>query len=135
MKAKQKCLSVKTDFEKESHQSLYKENTEIQVAALIAEHNLPFSLASPLIHLIQSRAPTSTAEKAILTQLKVSDTKCTFIVRQDLGLYFAEELVKKLRGTKFSIIPDETTDVSTEKQLGIVVLYCNDEKIETHSFF
>ena len=49
------------------------------------------------------------------------------------------ELVKISRKTYFSIIPDETTDVSTEKQLGICVVYCeqldkNDLKIVTRFF-
>ncbi|CAB4041371.1 Hypothetical predicted protein [Paramuricea clavata] len=48
------------------------------------------------------------------------------------------ELVEILRKSKsyFSIIPDETTDVSTEKQLGICVVYFDesDMKIVTRFF-
>ena len=46
------------------------------------------------------------------------------------------ELTKILRKSYFSIIPDETTDVSTEKQLGICVIYFdeNDMKIVTRFF-
>ena len=129
-KAKEACKSVKTAFQHQTDQGLYKENTEVQVAAFIAEHNLPFTLSAPLLDLIKSRAPRTSADSATLAQIKLSDTKCVNIVRQGIGLYFAEELVLKLRNTKFSIIPDETTDVSTEKQLGIIVVFWDDENME-----
>ena len=53
-----------------------------------------------------------------------------YIIRQGLGLYFTKDLVEILRASYFSIIPDETTDVSTEKQLGICVAYFNEKTME-----
>jgi len=38
-------------------------------------------------------------------------------------------LTKKLQKTKLSLILDETADVVTEKQLGIVVVYCDAENL------
>lgn len=71
-----------------------------------------------------------------LQQLTMSATKCTNVVRQGLGLYFSRDLVTRLKETKFSIIPDETTDVSTEKQLAICVSYFDYEQCEViYSFY
>ena len=38
-----------------------------------------------------------------------------------------------MKATKFSIIPDETTDVSAEKQLGVVVIYCNSNSVDVYT--
>lgn len=135
MKSKAANMCVKDVFQKQALKSVYKESTEVQVAAFLAEYNLPFTLANPLVHLIKSRAPKNSGEQAALQQLKMSDTKCSNIVRQGLGLYFAKELVTILRKTKFCVIPDEMTDVSTEKQLGVVVKFFDAEKMDVITCF
>jgi hypothetical protein len=56
-------------------------------------------------------------------------------LRQGLGLYFSKHLVEILRKTYFSIIPDETTDVSTEKQLGICVSYFDEKSVRSVTRF
>ena len=63
----------------------------------------------------------------VLKGIHLSATRCTNILRLVLGLYFLRQLVQILRDTYFSIIPHETTDVSTEKQLGICVVYFNEK--------
>ena len=86
--------------------------------------------------LFKSIAPDNGKEVEILKKIHLSATRCTNIIRQGVGLYFQMELTKILRKWYFSIIPDETTDVSTEKQLGICVIYFdeNDMKIVTRFF-
>jgi len=79
--------------------------------------------------LIQSIAPTDSSEKTAFSQIHLNATKCTNIIRQGTGLYFASMLTKKLQKTKLSLILDETADVVTEKQLGIVVVYCDAENL------
>ena len=51
--------------------------------------------------------------------------KC--IVRNALASYFHKKLVEKLKHSFFSIIIDETTDVSTCKQLAIMTRTYHDE--------
>ncbi|CAB3978632.1 E3 SUMO- ligase KIAA1586-like [Paramuricea clavata] len=46
-----------------------------------------------------------------------------------------EDLVQKLRETYFSISPDEMTDVTTEKQLGICVVYFDQQRVQPVSRF
>ncbi len=56
-------------------------------------------------------------------------TKCTNVIRQGTGLYHGKQLVDILRRKKFSMIPDETTDISSEKQLGICVMYVDEDTL------
>ncbi len=86
--------------------------------------------------LFKSVAPKNGKEVEMLKEIYLSATRCTNIIRQGVGLYFQKELVEILRKSYFSIIPDETTDVSTEKQLGICVVYFDekDVKIVTRFF-
>ena len=53
-------------------------------------------------------------------------TECTNVIRLGIGLHYAKELIDILRGKRFSIIPDETTDVSSEKQLAICAMYVDE---------
>jgi hypothetical protein len=66
--------------------------------------------------------------KARITKIYKDDIKCQFNGRFYLAATVLGEteklnLTKKLRETKFSILIDESTDVSTNKQLAIVVRY------------
>lgn len=109
--------------------------TECRIAAFIAENNLPLSLFKSLLDLIKATCPASTWEKDMLQQLKMCATKCTNIIRQGLRFRFSEELIDRLKVTKFSIIPDETTDVSSDKQLAVCVVYFDYEKYESVTSF
>ena len=71
----------------------------------------------------------------MLNSIQLSATRCTNIIRQGLGLFFEKELVEILRKSYFSVIPDETMDVSTEKQLGICVVYFDEKNVETVTRF
>ena len=117
-------------FTQQKENSMFKETFEVQVCAFLAEHNLPLSLISPLVSLFKSTAPVNSKEVEVTKGIHLSTTRCTNILRQGLGLYFSKELVQILRDTFFSIIPDETTDVSTEKQLGIRVVYFDEVAVQ-----
>ncbi len=115
--------------------SSFSTTTEARVCAFLAEHNLPFTIVNPLMSLLKSTIPTNPREVDVLKGIHLSATKCTNILRQGLGLYFSKHLVKILRETYFSIIPDETTDVSTEKQLGICVSYFDEKSVRSVTRF
>lgn len=56
-------------------------------------------------------------------------TKCISIVRNVTGQHCFEELVTTLKDKKFSLLVDESTDVSSIKQLAMIVRYDDQEKI------
>ena len=85
--------------------------TQAKVAAFLSENNLPFSLSPALTELMKSIQPSTQEEARALKNMKLAATKCTNIVREGLGLFFCKDFVDILN-TKFSVIPDEITDVS-----------------------
>ncbi|KAG7173314.1 hypothetical protein Hamer_G026587 [Homarus americanus] len=72
-------------------------------ACLIAEHNLSFTTADHLVHLMKRMFPDS----AIAQGMNMKKKNSTEVVRT-LGRCVTEDLVNKLRERKFSIIVDET---------------------------
>ncbi|KAH6944461.1 hypothetical protein HPB50_003285 [Hyalomma asiaticum] len=70
------------------------------------------------------------------SEFKVFDlhrTKCTAIITNVLFPYFTESMDKQLKGSSYSLMVDESTDISTTKQLCIVVRFLNsaENKIAT----
>jgi len=72
MKSRKGVSSVKALFEQEAQRHCYKETTELQLASFIAEHNLPFTLAKPLLSLVQSTAPQELSQRNSLKHISLS---------------------------------------------------------------
>ena len=90
---------------------------EIQNAALICEHNLPFALADHLVLMQKS----SYSDSKIADHVACSRTKATAIVKNVLGQQQSQDLARILQNNKFSLCLDESTDLSTTKILSLVV--------------
>ena len=69
-------------------------------------------------------------DSKIAVQFKCKRTKSKCIVQNSLAPHFHKELVKKLRTSHFSFIIDETTDVSTHKELTIVTRVFSGKSVE-----
>ncbi|CAB4034933.1 zinc finger MYM-type 1-like [Paramuricea clavata] len=119
-------VSIHTSLQNQDSANVYKEITTAQVAAFIAAHNLPLRLAPFLLDLIKARCPKNSQETNCLRKIEIGATKCTNVIRQGIGLHYAQELIDILRRMRYSIIPDETTDVSSEKQLAVCVMYVDE---------
>lgn len=90
---------------------------EIRIAAFIAEHNLPFTVADHIPNLMRSICKDS----KIAVNLKCAKTKCTGIIKNVTGGINAEKLWNFLKVNKFSLIIDESTDKGCTKHLVLVV--------------
>lgn len=98
---------------------------EMKMAAFVVEHHLPFQAMDHLSDLLTDIFPDS----EIADKFQCKHTKTRAIVKHVLADHFRGELYKKLQKTLFSIIIDETTDISSEKLLAIVVrFFCNKER-------
>ncbi|XP_066963613.1 zinc finger protein 862-like [Macrobrachium rosenbergii] len=75
-----------------------------------------------MVNLCKSMFPDS----AIAQAMSMKRTKCTDLTKA-LGTCISNELVSKLRINKFSVIIDETTDVSSTKCLTIFVKFFDQE--------
>ena len=89
---------------------------EIRLAAFLSEHNISFNVMDHLSDLLPKLFPDSNIANAI--KCKRTKTKC--IIRNALAPHFHQELVNKLCQKPFSLIIDETTDISTHKELALV---------------
>ena len=92
---------------------------EIKVASFLVEHNLPFNLMDHLSDLVTDVFPDS----KIASRFKCKHTKARSVVKHVLADPCREEVIKTLTDTKFSMIIDESTDISAKKQLAVVVRY------------
>lgn len=95
-------------------------NTEAAICSYIVENNLPISSVEPLVELIKALP-----DKSITSQISLGKQKATNIIRSGLRPFYNENLVSELKSNLFSIYIDETTDVSVQKQLAIIVSYCH----------
>lgn len=75
------------------------------------------------------------SDSKVAKNLNMGRTKITSIVKNAMGPHFKDKLVKKLLKSKFSIMVDETTDISSEKTMCIIVRYYDNEERQIVSRF
>lgn len=92
---------------------------ELKLVAFINEHNLPFLLMDHLILLLISIFPDSDVAK----KLKCNRTKATKLTKDCLAQEQLNLVSAILTKQYFSLIIDETTDISTQKSLVLVARY------------
>lgn len=99
---------------------------ELKLTALVAEHNLPFKIMDHLPALCASAFPDSTIAKNI----RIKRKKCTQITVGLLGPVGKLEVIEFIKRNPFSVILDETTDVSCNKCLAVVVRFFKNGKVQ-----
>lgn len=101
------------------------QDSEIRLAAFICEHDLSIRTVEHMPALIQAICPDSEIAKRI----KCGRTKLTSIINHVTGEASSDVLIRKLQDTKFSLIVDESTDLSSVKHLCMVVRTMIDDKV------
>lgn len=102
---------------------------EIKMCGFFAEHNISFRVMDHFSALLPNIFPDS----EIARKLSIKRTKTKNIITNVIAKSHKSDLVNYLKTTKFSILVDESTDISTYKTACIVVrFYCQESrKIET----
>ncbi|XP_067624273.1 uncharacterized protein [Eurosta solidaginis] len=59
-------------------------------------------------------------DSAIASNLQLGRTKCSALITNVLSPYFTKNLLEDIGSAQFSLIIDESTDIATNKQLGIL---------------
>lgn len=111
-----------TFVSKNDTKAILVKKAELKMSVFLCMHNLPFLLLDSLPSLQKNIFPDS----EICNQVKLKRKKATRLVVQVLAPYFQKQLVADLKSHRFAVIIDETTDVSVEKSLIVVVRYWKD---------
>lgn len=90
---------------------------EIAISTFFAEHNVAFQNVGHLTELLKKYIPDSN----IVKDASLHRTKCTEIIKNVLCKVETEELIEILHKQKFSILLDESTDISDTKLLCLLV--------------
>lgn len=124
VKSQQTIKNIDNIFVKKD--STEKIKAEIRYALLAAEHNLSFRAMEHIISinkLIFKNDPLS-------KEIKVHRTKCTSIVKNVIAENIKYNISNEMKNKHFSVFVDESTDSSSDKNLCILVKYCNDSNIK-----
>ncbi|XP_072402181.1 uncharacterized protein [Diabrotica undecimpunctata] len=121
-----------TELYKPNADDVAVKTAELKLCALLASNNLPFLLVDTLTPLIQNICYDSKIAK----QLHLKRTKAKSIICNNLGYNFLEELYIKLRepGCFFSLVMDETTDISVKKQCAFTTIIYENNSTKTQFF-
>ncbi|XP_026829030.1 zinc finger protein 862-like [Ooceraea biroi] len=102
---------------------------EIKLAAFFAEHNVAFLTADYLVPLLKNIC----IDSEIVQDIALSRNKCASIVKNVIAKRETEQLIEILKNRKFSILIDESTDITDNKFMCILVQYVcpSDKKVKT----
>ncbi|MPC26227.1 Zinc finger protein 862 [Portunus trituberculatus] len=98
---------------------------EIKLTAWMMEHNISFRASDHLCDVLKDSFPDS----EITRNLKMKRTKCQSVCKNVLAKCYKEELAEKLRHNKFSILVDESTDVTTSQNVCIVARFAEEAAV------
>ncbi|KZS16462.1 Cc8L18.2-like protein [Daphnia magna] len=91
----------------------------MSLLAMIAEKQLPISLVDTLVPLLRKLHPKDER----LKKVQLGRSKASTIISGGFGSGLKNTLVEKLKERWFSVIIDETTDVTVDSQLAVMVQY------------
>ncbi|VEN49117.1 unnamed protein product [Callosobruchus maculatus] len=105
---------------------------ELKMVMLLHEHNLPFMLMEHLPKLIASVCPDSKIAKGF----NCNRTKATAITSECLASESLRQIRKSLSDENkfYSLIIDETTDISTRKSLVIMIRFFYEHRVRDKFF-
>lgn len=104
-------------------------SAEAKLSLFIAEH----CAVSTVDHL--SELIRSTFGDSKMSQVKLKRTKCAAIIVNVLAPHFLSNLVNDMENNPYSLILDESTDISVKKLLGVVVRFTNVKQKKVTSTF
>ena len=103
---------------------------EIKMCIFISEHNLPISIADAFVEFLRSLFPNDD----VLRKVRLGKQKATNVIRQVIRFDYLYEAVSALQSHRFGIVIDETTDLSSVKQLAVLATYFDMHSFESKYF-
>lgn len=96
---------------------------DIKLAVFIAKHS---SIAS--VDHLSTLLRSSSSEESPFSKLRLHKSKCTAILNKVVSPSILESLVKDIGNSKYSLIVDESTDVSQTKWMSVCVRFFDIKK-------
>lgn len=81
---------------------------ELLLSACFAEHNMAVQTVDHITEVLKKGIPDS----KIVQDFHLKRTKCTQLIKEVLGKYESQTLVSDLQKVHFSILLDESTDIT-----------------------
>lgn len=80
-------------------------------------------------------SPSSSSSSQCDDIIRLHRTKCTALIKNVIAPSLLLDLIKDVGDSAFSVIVDESTDISTEKLLSICIKYYSKKKMmSSHNF-
>lgn len=99
---------------------------ELLLSAFMAEHHIPFEQADHLTEALKNMFPDSKIAKC----MTMKRTKVSYVIQDGMAREEKDDITKICQSNKFSVIIDESTDVSVCQILAIVVRYYDETKTQ-----
>ena len=99
-------------------------NAELLLAAFMAEHGMPFSQADHLTELVKKMFPKCDDAQKIA----MKKTKALYVMQEGIALEESKKIAKICRENKFSLMIEESTDVSVSQVLAVMVRFFDKSK-------
>ena len=109
---------ITSTFEPVVVQSLERNRAEGSIALFVASH-CAIKSCDHLGEMCKNRFGDSNAAK----QLQIHRTKCSALIKNVLGPHFVNDLKNDIGEGMFSLLVDESTDISVNKLLGVAIIY------------
>ena len=113
-----RVIAPQVDEQEIAHKAVVK-CAEIKLSAFYAEHNIGIATVNHLVPVLKSCFKDSRTAQ----DLSLGRTKCSKIITNCLGVRELEKLVEILKFQKFSVLVDESTDISDVKTLCVLVQF------------
>lgn len=127
VKMKLNIPSVANIFSKNTIHSKKVATAEIKLSNLLAHHNVSFQFTDHLIPVLKECFPDS----PILNDCNLGRTKMTNIIKNVIAEEKSEVLTGILRNQYFSILIDESTDISVNKLLCVLTKYVDKNSVKS----
>lgn len=93
----------------------------LKYSLLVVAHNFSFNSVQHIV----SMSKTIFKDSVLSRKIKLSRTKCSLIVRNVISPVICDDLKRILREKHFSVLVDESSDVSNNRVLCILVRFIN----------
>lgn len=123
--SKKKCVNIQHFLKKSVEDPKDKvNNAELLLCGYMAEHGIAFSQADHLVELMKKMFPDCETAK----KMTMKKTKASYVMQYGLAWEEREEVTEMCKKNHFSLMIDESTDVSVSQILAVMVRYYDKNK-------